>query len=137
MTGRVFVDSGAWIALADADDGRHERAAELLERFLGGLVTSNFVFDETATRCARLLGVPAAVRFCTQLLDPTQVEIVPVTREDERSAWERFRTQPVPVKSGDRPMSFTDCTSLAIMDRLGLKAIAYDRHFRDRVADAK
>ncbi|HED04153.1 MAG TPA: hypothetical protein ENI60_05240 [Candidatus Fraserbacteria bacterium] len=46
--------------------------------------------------------------------------VVSVTVEDREAAWEIFKK-----------FSFTDCTSFAVMKRLGLqRALAVDRHFQ-------
>src|SRR3989304_5376942 len=50
--GRVFVDTGAWVALQVSDDEHHQVATETIPHLMvgcKGLVTSNLVVGETYT----------------------------------------------------------------------------------------
>jgi predicted nucleic acid-binding protein len=48
-----------------------------------------------------------------------------VTQEDILQAWEVYQSY------HDKAWSFTDCVSLVVMERLGIKtAFAFDKHFR-------
>lgn len=40
----VFVDTGAWYALTDADDPDHPAVVPVFQEYRGRLVTSNYVF---------------------------------------------------------------------------------------------
>lgn len=120
----LFVDTSAWFAFANRKDKQHTKVSRLLNAFPGRLLTSNFVFDETVSLCRYRLGHQAAQTVGSVLLDPNEVDLIQVTVEDERVAWELFcgRT--------DQQYSFTDCTSFALMGRLGLtKALALDSDF--------
>ena len=44
---RVFVDTGAWYALAAPDDASHGRAVALLDEHAGHLITTDHVLVET------------------------------------------------------------------------------------------
>lgn len=115
---RLFVDTSAWFAFANRADPDHKNVAALIDAFKGRLVTSNFVFDETVTLCLYRLGHAAAERVGQALRDGGQVDLVRVAPEDEAVAWKLFRER------RDKQYSFTDCTSFALMRRLGLKAAA-------------
>jgi predicted nucleic acid-binding protein len=115
---RLFVDTSAWFAFANSADPDHKAVAALLDAFKGRLVTSNFVFNETATLCLYRLGHAAAQRVGRVLRDSSQVDLVRVTSEDEATAWDLFRERT------DKQYSFTDCTSFALMRRLKLKTAA-------------
>ncbi len=124
MRERVFVDTSAWYAYINARDPDHLRVREFLESFTGSLVTSTYVFDETATLVLTRLGHQRAVKVGAVLLDPAVVELVRVGAADERLAWKLFQERP------DKPYSFTDCTSFVLMRRLNLtQALALDDHF--------
>ncbi len=122
---RLFVDTGAWYAYANRADPEHGRVKAAITRFEGRLVTSNFIFDEVIGLCvARRRGHDAAARLGNVLLSPDVVDLVRVTPEDERAAWRLFLDRP------DQAYSFTDCTSFALMRRLGLShAATLDGHF--------
>ena len=58
-------------------------------------------------------------------MSSTILTIADVTDEERFKAWVLFK------KYGDKELSFTDCTSFALMKKLGLqKAFAFDDHFR-------
>ena len=122
---KIFVDTSAWYAYARADDPDHDAVSEVLERWEGRLVTSNFVFDETVTLVRYRLGLKAAERVGKVLLSPGAVEFVRLLPEDEEAAWKFF------LAHSDKDFSMTDCTSFALMKRLAISAAATtDHHFR-------
>lgn len=122
---RLFVDTSAWYAHANRADPDHDAVRRLLRDFRGRLVITNFVFDETMTLCRIRLGHRAATRVGDVLRDPAVVDLVRITAEDEDAAWRLFVGRP------DKRYSYTDCTSFAVMRRLGLhRAAALDEHFR-------
>jgi len=121
---RIFVDTGAWYALADRSDPDHPAACRFFEANRLPLVTTNFVFDEIVTLLRRRLGWAVACEFGNGLKGSRLSSIAPVTPEDEDAAWDLFR------KYRDKDFSYTDCTSFAVMERLKLRtAFAFDRHF--------
>lgn len=121
---RLFVDTSAWFAYANRKDLQHTLVGDVLRKFPGRLVTSNFVFDETISLCRYRLGYRTAQAVGSVLLDPNEVDMVRLTIEDERAAWELF------CNRGDQRYSFTDCTSFTLMRRLGLNtALALDADF--------
>jgi len=91
----------------------------------GKLVTSNFIYDETVSLCLYRLGQHAAKTAGSVLMNPDIVGLLRITSEDERAAWRLF------LQRDDHAFSFTDCTSFAMMRRLGLSnALALDDDFR-------
>src|SRR3990172_7426223 len=122
---RLFVDTSAWFAYANRKDPRHKIVSEALRNFSGRLVTSNFVFDEAISLSRYRLGHQAARTIGSVLLDPNEVDVLRVTGNDERAAWELFCSR------NDQRYCFTDCTSFSLMRRLGLSlALALDEDFR-------
>ncbi len=104
--------------MANRDDPRHDRVREILKEFAGRVVTSNFIFDETMTLCLYRLGHTAALQVGEVLRDPFVVDLIRTTPQDEAAAWEIFGAR------SDKRYSFTDCTSFAMMRRLGIKTAA-------------
>jgi predicted nucleic acid-binding protein len=121
---RIFVDTGAWYALVDSKDPKHHAASEFLAANPIPLVTTNFVFDETATLLRVRLGWKVAAEFGKRLKDSAFASLAAVQDRDEERAWEIF------LKYRDVDFSYTDCTSFAFMERLRIDtAFSFDTHF--------
>ena len=125
---KVFVDTSAWIALNDKSDQYHNRAAAKsleIKRQKVELITSEYIIDESITLIRYRVSHYAAVIFGDALFNSSIVKIIDVKDEDRLKAWEIFK------KYEDKELSFTDCTSFAIMEKLKLhKAFTFDEHFK-------
>ena len=124
---KVFVDTSFFKAYIDIKDEFHQKALEIFEELKEKetlLITSNYILDETFTLLRVKCNVEIAIEFKTVLEEfETGLKIVRVTVEDEAAAWNWF------VKDWSK-LSFTDCTSFALMKRLGIeKVAAFDDHF--------
>ncbi len=120
----IFVDTSAWYALIDEDDSGHSAAVDFKKSLTHSLVTTNYVVDEIVTLVKVRLGHEIAVEIGGKLLKESIATLVRVTSLDEKKAWEIF------AKHKDKGFSFTDCTSFAVMERLGIvEAFAFDEHF--------
>jgi predicted nucleic acid-binding protein len=124
----VFVDTGGWMACADRADPAHGpcRAArdEMLEAGRN-LITTDFVLDETLTLIRFRLGLSAANAWWQQIDGSARLRW-------ERVETDRFeRARHLFFQYRDKDLSFTDCTSIAIMRELKLTTVlTTDRHFR-------
>ncbi|MBM4338564.1 MAG: PIN domain-containing protein [Deltaproteobacteria bacterium] len=124
---KIFIDTGAFIALTDKDDENHQAAVafyrsarEKGNRFL----TSNFVLCETLNYLRARISHPTAVFFRENLKKSGLIETIQVTLSIEEEAYTIFK------RYSDKDFSFTDCTSFAVMRSLRLKnAFAFDKHF--------
>jgi predicted nucleic acid-binding protein len=126
----IFVDTGAWFALAVRNDPDHAAAIALLETNREPLVTTDYIVAETATllrmRDKTIRGHRLAVRIATSILRGESATLEKVREEDLRRALDVFRTY------RDHLFSFVDCTSFVVMERLGItQAFAFDRHFNE------
>jgi len=120
----IFVDTGAWYALLDKNDSDHTAAVKFKDSLTHSLITTNYVADEIITLTKNRLGYGVAVEIGEKLWNELIATLVRVTSQDEKKAWE------ILVKHRDKGFSFTDCTSFAVMDRLGIiEAFAFDEHF--------
>jgi len=121
---RVLVDTSAVYALLDRDDARHQAAKDSLEnlkRVRSEPLLTNFLVAECHALCLARLGAAVARKWL--LTSVWAVERV--TPDDEAAAREIIR------KYTDKTFSYTDATSFAVMERLGLRtAFAFDPHFR-------
>lgn len=123
----VFLDSSWFKAVIDEKDDFHTQANLILDRLEKEesiLVTSNYVLDETFTLVRVKCGLEKCRKLNEYLRDlGEQLRIERVQTKDERLAWEWF-WEPW------SKLSYTDCTSFAVMERLGIKQVAtFDEHF--------
>jgi predicted nucleic acid-binding protein len=120
----IFVDSSFWIAQQLQRDPRH-RVAKELERAhsRSRLVTSSAVVAESWTYLRRKGGHKQAVAWLDAVrAAPSLVERIDAALEDEAWAWLRIHDE--------RPYSFVDATSFALMRKLRIReALAFDGDF--------
>jgi len=127
---RLFVDTGAWDALADDVDSNHELALLYRDEIMGQykLVTTNYVLDELYTLLLLNIGYQPTIRFKQQLdllIKAGILEVDLISEEIEGEAWKIFEQYNL-----DKRWSFTDCTSYVVMKRLSITEVfAFDRHF--------
>jgi len=122
----IFVDTGAFYALADSSDRNHRMAISLFEArgTAGDTVTSDYVFVESWCLIRARLGRPAALRFW----DAMQSDVV---RTYGVTSLDLLNARAIAASWPDQDFSLIDCTSFALMERLGLdEALAFDSHFR-------
>lgn len=127
---RVFVDTWAWYALADASDTDHEIARIANEDLLqeeSTFVTSDYVAAEATTLIRYRVSHQASIRFRKTIKELTELGLVELVRIDNELEAEAER---IFEKFNDQDFSFVDCTSFAVMQALGIKtAFTGDRHF--------
>jgi predicted nucleic acid-binding protein len=123
----VFVDSGAWIALALSKDPLHGQAKEQWELLRGAgakLHTSIPVVIETFTFLERNANRDVALTWKDSIYKPQTVKMLPCELRDLEQSWEYFRRRDI------HKLSAVDATSFAIMKRARLRiAFAFDHHF--------
>lgn len=125
----VFVDTCIFVAVRSKKDRNHQRAKELMRGALraqfGIIHTSDYVVDEAVTTAlARTRNHQVAVNTGRYILSSPRIETLPISNEDFNLAWNKFQT------IQDKFLSFTDCTSLALMERHGIERImSFDSNF--------
>ncbi len=118
----VFVDTGAFLALYDMDDRYHQRSKELMKVALTGnfgrLCTSDYIIDEAITTLlVRTRKHQLAVELSNYLIESPRMTKLTVDHDVFTAAWTKFKA------FQDKGLSFTDCTSLALAERHGIKQI--------------
>lgn len=120
----VFVDTGAWNTVTDANTPDHPEVLPFFREYLGRLVTSNYVFDETLTLLHYRLEWKVAHTFGEQVLSGKIANLIWVT---EQATWEIFS------RYQDKSFSFTGCSSFVLTKRLNIAmalALEVDSDFR-------
>ncbi|MEX2701511.1 MAG: type II toxin-antitoxin system VapC family toxin [Candidatus Baldrarchaeota archaeon] len=115
----VFIDTGIFVAFFNKRDENHKRAVELLKNALSGefgiLYTSDYIFDETVTFIIKKTGRKDLAQTVGNFIlgelkgYPKLFNLLYVDSEVFSYAWKLFN------KYSDRRLSFTDCTSLALI----------------------
>ena len=123
----VFVDSGAWIALALSRDPLHAQAREqwdLLHGAAAKLHTSVPVVIETFTFLERNANRDVALVWKDSICKSGTVKILACELRDLEQSWEYFRRNDL------HKLSAVDATSFTIMKRAHIRlAFAFDYHF--------
>lgn len=122
-----FVDTSYLLALELSNDQNHQVAAAHWSETLKtafALVTTSYVFDETATYFNSRNHHEKAVEVGENLLLSPSVELVHVDENLFFEGWTMFQ------KYSDKRYSLTDCISFVVMKNKNLEtALTFDKHF--------
>jgi predicted nucleic acid-binding protein len=124
---RVLVDSGAWIALIRARDGRHADAEGMFQRAIRervALMTSNLIIAEVH-RFVLFQGGPRAAAFVLERIAASpRTEVVFATKAHHgRARWWL-------AKLADQRVSYTDAVSFALLEDRNCDAVmSFDADF--------
>lgn len=125
----VFIDTGVFVALRNADDEFHTRSKELIEQALKGkfgrIFTSDYVIDEAVTTAlVRTRRHDLAVDIGKYIIESPRITKLWTIKENFDMAWQKFKT------FKDKPLSFSDCVSLVLMEKNRIKQImSFDSGF--------
>jgi predicted nucleic acid-binding protein len=120
----VFVDTGAWYAASVPSDADHAAARAFIASNTESFVTSDYIYNELLTLFRARRHMDRARGWIEQVR-AERCDIVRVASDDIVQATEVF------LRFADKEWSFTDCTSLIVMQRLGIqRAFSFDDHFR-------
>jgi predicted nucleic acid-binding protein len=123
----LFLDASYAIALAADSDQLHQRAVQLaidIEQSSRRLVTTGAVLIEIGNSLAKLRYRAAAVALLSSVSSDPTVEVVPLTDDLFRLAFELFSTR------DDKEWGLTDCASFIVMRSRGLtEALTADGHY--------
>jgi predicted nucleic acid-binding protein len=123
----VFVDSGAWIAMALSRDPLHARAREQWDAMQAAgakLHTSVPVVIETFTFLDRNATRDVALAWKEAIYMPGTVRVLPCEPGDLDQSWQYFR------RTDLHRLSAVDATSFVIMKRARIRLVCtFDHHF--------
>ncbi|MCL7476253.1 MAG: PIN domain-containing protein [Methanosarcinales archaeon] len=127
----LFIDTSAFLALANDRDTYYKAARRLLMDLQKGrlrpsrLITSDYIIDETLTRIRFKAGHTQAVSWSRNIHSSNIIELMRVDKtlyEDALAIFEKYH---------DKQLSFTDCTSFALMKSMGIDDVfTFDEDFR-------
>lgn len=123
----LFVDTGAWFALADKSDQHHSQAVKVYPNLLSSchhLTTTNLVIAETYVLIRRAIGHQPAISFLENIAASPRVIKIYSDSALEEAAEDILR------KYQDQDLSYTDAVSFAVMKQYGIiQAFSFDQHF--------
>ena len=119
-----YVDTSAWVSLADTAEASHDRVAAVLRERRGRLITGDHVLQETWTVMRFRHGFDPAERLIEGIRAGT-------ARIEEFVLADLEVAAAIGAAFGDQRFSLSDRTSWAVMERLGVHdAITLDNDFR-------
>ena len=121
----AFVGTSFWFTRAVTRDCRHADAVRLADHLREARsVTSNLVLGEEWTLLVHRAGHGIAVRWLDGVREQANVTIERIDPELQQEAWTWL------ARHDERPYSFVDATSFALMRRLRIReALAFDGDF--------
>ena len=130
MPEKTFVDTSAFFAFLNKSDVNHQAAKKRLSGS-GVKVTSNFIFDELITLMMARDQKDLSVSFGEKLRSGALVQYHFLKESEEEKAWTVYQ------KYSDHVLSFTDCTTLALLGEYkNVRLLSFDeglmrlaRHF--------
>ena len=127
VSGRVFVDTGAWIALFSARDAHHNEA-ERLFRYASSrrvrLVTTNLVLTELHRLLLFRAGVRAAGAALARVDDSALATVHFPGSAHHRAARDWL------ARLANHPVTYTDAVSFAVMQAEGCRQVmTFDSDF--------
>ena len=125
----VFIDTGIFVALHNADDEFHSKSKDLMMQALksdfGRVFTSDYVIDEAITTAlVRTKKRDIATDLGNFIITSPRITKLWVGEDAFQLAWKTFKA----LK--DKSLSFTDCSSLALIETRKIKQImSFDSGF--------
>lgn len=124
---KVFVDTAAWIALINVDDGFHGSALLVmrqLQQQKNQLVTTDFILLEVADALTTSKLRRKTIAFINRLKEVQDLQIIPLSHSLFELGWQLYSDRL------DKDWGLTDCISFVVMEREGIsEAFTSDRHF--------
>lgn len=124
----IILDTSFIVSYYNIRDENHKKAVELMKditnRKYGNLYITDYVFDESVTvilirlkNLSKTISIGELIRKSTEMLE--------IEKDNFEEAWSLLKRQKKPA------FSFTDCTTINIMERKNVKNIAtFDKDFK-------
>ena len=124
----IFIDTGIFVAVRNKRDNNHARGKLLMKQALTGqygqILTSDYVVDEAVTTAlARTRRLDIAKKTGRYIMDSPRILKLHISEEEFNKAWKKFQEL-------RKPLSFTDTTTLTLMEEHGVeKIMSFDSDF--------
>jgi predicted nucleic acid-binding protein len=122
---RAFIDTSAFLAILNAGDLQHPKAAAVWRRELSSdtrFTTTSYVLLETIALLQHRIGMEAVRVF--------EREVVPAVDVEWVDAGSHRAGMSAMLAAGRKTLSLVDCVSFEVMRTLGLtRCFTFDRHF--------
>jgi len=128
----IFIDTGVFVAFHNTQDVNHKKAKETINNIikgkLGSAYTSDYIFDEAVTTTlVRTKNHETALTVGKMIqgeLSSPFIKILEVNSSSFKDAWKLFS------RFAKKGLSFTDCTSIALIKSHNIEKIAsFDKDF--------
>ena len=118
----IILDTSFIISYFNTRDQNHSKATKLMKQMHEPLCLTDYIFDETVTvSLIRLKSIEKASKIGDML---RSLRIIDVEKSGFDKAWDLF------CKQKDTALSFTDCTTISIMQENYIDKIAtFDEDF--------
>ncbi len=128
----VLLDTSALIAARNADDKNHMKTLEIMAPALNGeygkVFVSDYIFDEAVTLAYIRTGSKRFAYDIGRFARAKPINFRFIEPIDFDRAWELYR------QYEDKHLSFTDCTNIALMERLDIDTLfTLDTEFKGLV----
>jgi uncharacterized protein len=129
---KLFIDSGPLVAHFNSDDFLHDQAERTFSAFASGRLDfkhfyiSDYIFDE----CVNVIGSRTKRFDLARILGDALISsnVISIIHVDENlflESWKIFK------RFEGSGLSFTDSSSIAIMEQWGIDSIfSFDKHFQ-------
>ncbi len=128
----LLLDTSALVAARNAEDRNHNKALEIMMPALQGeygkLFVSDYIFDEAVTLAYVRTGSKKLAYDIGKFAKAKPINFRFIEPIDFDKAWELY------LQYEDKRLSFTDCTNIALIERLYIENIfTFDMEFKGLV----
>jgi len=123
----IFVDTSAWLALANTNDKWHQKAKQIRQDLISQdckFWVSEYVIVEIGNSLSKISFRQIAVNLIDSILASKQMKLIHISYDLFNESWLLYKER------HDKEWSLTDCTSIKIMTKYRIKtAFTNDHHF--------
>ncbi len=128
----LLLDTSALVAARNAEDKNHKKAFEIMIPALHGeygkLFVSDYIFDEAITLAYIRTGNKKFAHDIGKFAKAKPINFRFIEPADFDKAWELY------LQYEDKHLSFTDCTNIALMERLKIESLfSFNMEFKGLV----